>query len=426
MTSYVNPFSGQTISPSQVSYESLSLTANLQLEWPINGNDATPASAIIDVTATSSGTATGWLLELPPASQVSTGQSLIVRNIGSNTFTVTDYSGNTIIAVASGISQFIFLTNNSTTNGVWQSVVFGAGTSSANASALAGYGLLASGLTLNQSYNVTSYYTGATLGAANRAQFNVWTGGVGAFTLPSASTIGNNWFTIIRNNGTGILTLTPVGTDTIDGNANQQLQLTESLVIVSNGTTGYNTYAYGRSNTFAFTQLAQVVTGGTLTLTAAQGANIIQEYSGVLTSNQIIVLPSTVQLYSLQNSTSGAYTMTFKTAVSGGSTLVVNQGQTAFVVCDGTNVYSATSNSSSTFSSATLSAGTVLAPSLNFSGSTTTGLYLPASNQIGFAISASNGMTLSSTGLAVTNAITAGAITGTTITATTGIFGGTF
>ena len=415
MTSYVNPFSGQTISPSQVSYESISLTANLQLEWPINGNDATPASSIIDVTATSSGTATGWLLELPPASQVSTGQSLIVRNIGSNTFTVTDYSGNTIIAVASGISQFIFLTNNSTTNGVWQSVVFGAGTSSANASALAGYGLLASGLTLNQSYNVTSYYTGATLGAANRAQFNVWTGGVGAFTLPSASTIGNNWFTIIRNNGTGILTLTPVGTDTIDGNANQQLQLTESLVIVSNGTTGYNTYAYGRSNTFAFTQLAQVVTGGTLTLTAAQGANIIQEYSGVLTSNQIIVLPSTVQLYSLQNSTSGAYTMTFKTAVSGGATLVVNQGQTAFVVCDGTNVYSATSNSSSTFSSATLSAGSVLAPSLNFSGSTTTGLYLPASNQIGFAISASNGMTLSSTGLTVTNSVTAlGGIAGGT------------
>jgi hypothetical protein len=211
------------------------------------------------------------------------------------------------------------------------------------------------------------------------------------------------------------LTLTPVGTDTIDGNANQQLQLTESLVIVSNGVTGYSTYAYGRSNTFAFTQLAQVVTGGTLTLTAAQGANIIQEYSGVLTSNQIVVLPSTVQLYSLQNDTSGAFTLTFKTAVVGGATLVVNQGQAAFVVCDGTNVFSATSNSSSTFSSATLAAGSVLAPSLNFTGSTTTGLYLPASNQIGFAINATNGMTLSSTGLTVTNAVTAlGGIAGGT------------
>lgn len=415
MTSYVNPFTGQTISPSQVSYESLSLTGNLQLDWPINGTNGTPASAIIDVTATSSGTSTGWLLELPPASQVSTGQSVLVRNIGSNSFTVTDYGGNTIITIASGIAEFIFLTNNSTENGTWQSVVFGAGTSSANASALAGYGLLANGLTLNQAYNVTNYFSSAVLDATNRAQFNVWSSGVGSFTLPSAADVGNNWFTIIRNNGSGILTITPVGTDTIDGNANQQLQLTESLVIVSNGTTGFNTYAYGRSNAFAFTQLSQVVTGGTLTLTSTQGANIIQEYTGVLTSNQIVVLPSTVQLYSLQNATTGAYTMTFKTSVVGGTTLVVNQGQTAFVVCDGTNVYSATSNSSSTFSSATLAVGSVLAPSLNFSGNTTTGLYLPASNQIGFAINATNGMTLNSSGLTVTNAVTAlGGITGGT------------
>jgi hypothetical protein len=407
MTTYTNPFTGQTISPSQVSYEALSLTANLQLEWPINGNDATPASAIIDVTATSSGTATGWLLELPPATQVSVGQTIIVRNTGSNTFTVTDYGGNTIIAVSSGIAQFIFLTSNSTVNGVWQSVVFGAGTSSANASALAGYGLLATGLTFNQAYNLTNYYSSAVLSATSRAQFNVWSGGVGSFTLPSASDVGNNWFTIIRNNGSGVLTLTPVGTNTIDGNANQQLQLTESLVLVSDGSAGYNTYAYGRSNTFPFTQLAQVVTGGTLTLTSAQGANIIQEYSGNLTSNQIVVLPSTVQLYSLQNGTTGSYTLTFKTAVVGGSTVAVTQNQTALVVCDGTNVYSATSSTSNP-SSVVLNPGTVSSPTLSFLSNSTTGLYLPASSQIGFAIAGSNGMTLSSTGLAVTNGIAGG------------------
>jgi len=415
MTSYVSPFTGQTISPSQVSYESLSLTGNLQLDWPINGTNGTPASAIIDVTATSSGTSTGWFLELPPATQVSTGQSVLVRNIGSNKFTVVDYSGNTIVTVESGIAEFIFLTNNSTENGVWQSVVFGAGTSSANASALAGYGLLANGLTLNQAYNTTNYFSSAVLDATNRAQFNVWSSGVGSFTLPSAADVGNNWFTIIRNGGSGILTITPVGTDTIDGNANQQLQLTESLVIVSNGTTGFNTYAYGRSNAFAFTQLSQVVTGGTLTLTAAQGANIIQEYTGVLTSNQIVVLPSTVQLYSLQNATTGAYTLTFKTSVVGGGTLSVGQNQTAFVVCDGTNVYSATTSTSSSFTSATLAAGSVAAPSLNFTGSTQTGLYLPSTNNLGFAVNGSNGMTLNSSGLTVTNVVTAlGGIAGGT------------
>jgi hypothetical protein len=193
------------------------------------------------------------------------------------------------------------------------------------------------------------------------------------------------------------------------------LQLTESLVIVSNGTTGYSTYAYGRSNTFPFTQLAQVVTGGTLTLTAAQGANIIQEYSGVLTSNQIVVLPSTVQLYSLQNSTTGAYTLTFKTAVVGGGTLSVGQNQTAFVVCDGTNVYSATTSTSSSFTSATLTAGSVSAPSLNFTGSTQTGLYLPTSNTLGIAINGTVGALINSSGMTVTNAVTAlGGISGGT------------
>jgi hypothetical protein len=407
MTTYVNPFTGQTVSPSSVSYESLSLTANTELQWPINGNDNTPASSIIDVTATSSGTGTGWLLKLPPATQVSTGQSIIVRNVGANTFTVTDNGGNTIISVASGIADFIFLTDNTTVNGIWASVVFGAGTSSANASALAGYGLVATGLTLNQAYNVTSYYSTASLGAVNRAQFNVWAGGVGSFNLPSSSSLGNNWFTIIRNGGTGVLTLTPTGIDTIDGNVNMQLQLTESVVIVSNGSNGFSTYAYGRSSSFAFTQLAQVVTGGTLTLSAAQGANIIQEYSGALLSNQIVVLPSTVQLYSLQNSTTGAYTLTFQTSGIG-STVNVGQGQTALVVCDGTNVYSTTSNTSSSFTSATLAAGAVSAPSLNFLGNLTTGLYLPASNQIGFAVNGTNGMTLTTTGLTVTNGISGG------------------
>jgi hypothetical protein len=402
MPTYTNPFTGQTISPSSVSYESISISANTVLQWPINGNDNTPASSIIDCVATTS----GLLLELPPATQVSTGQSVLVRNTGSNTFTVTDNSGNTIIAITSGIAQFIFLTSNATVNGTWASVVFGAGTSAANASALAGYGLTPIGLTLNQAYNVTNYYSNATLSATTRAQFVVWSSGVGALTLPSASVVGNNWFSIIRNSGTGILTLTPQGTDTIDGNASQQLQLTESLVIVSNGSTGFNTYAYGRSSTFAFTQLVKTVTGGTTTLTPAEGANIIQEYYGVLTSNAIVVLPSTVQLYSLTNGTSGAYTLTFKTA-GVGTTQVVNQGQTAFVVSDGTNVYSTTSNAaaSGTF---TANVGSVSAPSINFQGNTSTGFYLPTSNTIGFAVNGVQAGTWSSTGLYVANGISGG------------------
>lgn len=408
MTSYINPFTGQTVSPASVSYEALSISSNTVLQWPINGNTGTPASSIIDVTATSSGTSTGWLLELPPATQVSTGQSVLVRNVGSNLFTVSDSSGNTIASVASGIAEFIFLTDNSTVDGTWASVVFGAGTSSANAGALSGYGLTPIGLTLNQAYNITDIYSSASLNDTNRAQFNVWAGGVGTLTLPAASVVGNNWFTIIRNNGTGILTLAPSGTDTIDSNLNMQLQLTESVVVVSNGVTGYNTYAYGRSNSFAFTQFAQVVTGGTLTLTAAQGANIIQEYSGALTSNQIVVLPSTVQLYSLQNNTSGSYTLTFKTAAVGGATVAVGQGQTAFVACDGINVYSTNTNTTNAFSSITLVPGSAAAPPLNFLGNTNTGIYLASTGTIGFTSSGTSQMTIDASGLKVLSGVVGG------------------
>ena len=382
MTTYTNPFTGQTVNPSQVSYEALTLSANTLLDWPINGTTGTPTASIIDVTAST----TGLYLIFPPATQVSTGQTVLVRNTGANPFTVTSYAatgvGATIISVDSGVAQYIYLTNNSTNAGTWASVTLGAGTSAANASALAGYGLLATGTTLNQAYSVTPYTTNQTLTSALRASLITWGGGVGAFTLPSASSVGANWFCMIRNNGSGILTLTPVGSDTIDGNANQQLQLTESLVIVSNGS-GWNTFGYGRSNLFAYTQLSLSVTGGTTTLTSAQAANTIQLYAGTLTSNQIIVVPSTVQLYTMTNNTTGSYSLTVKTAVGGGATLVIPQGTSFVVICDGTNVYNAASGAASSFTTITVGDGSLSVPSIKFTGDANSGIYLVTASQVG-------------------------------------------
>jgi hypothetical protein len=404
MTSYVNPYTGQTINPSQVGYESLSISVNTTLQWPVNGNDANVVANIMDVTATTSGLS----LILPSAQQVSVGQNIIIRNIGSNSFNVTDAGSNVIATIASGIADFIYLTDNSTDNGVWTVITFGAGTSSANASTLAGYGLIALNTTLNQAYNLSTISSTYTILPSARAGFVVWNGGVGTLTLPSSSSVGNNWFVIIRNGGSGIVTIQPQGTDTIDGNSNAQLQLTESFVIVSNGS-GYNTFAYGRSNQFAFTTLAKAITGGTVTLTSAEGANVIQEYSGVLTSNCTVVVPSTVQLYSLQNNTTGSYSLTFKTSSVGASTVVLSQGQTVIVICDGTNVYNAQTSTIATSSSLTLGNGSAASPSLNFSGDGTTGLYLVGSGQLGFAASGTNKMTLTTTGLLVPASIPGGA-----------------
>jgi hypothetical protein len=477
MTTYINPYTGQTINQSPIGYESLTLSSNTTLQWPINGNTTSVVAGIIEVTASSgSGSFTGYIsgttltisavgsgtlqvgqiitgtnistgttitalgsgsggigtytvsisqtvgssgsqititttalqLILPPATQVSTGQSILIRNVGTYTFTVTDNSGNTIASIASGIADYLYLTDNTTVNGTWAVVVFGAGVSQANAATLAGYGLMAIGSTLNQSYPVISVNTAYTFLASDRSSFYVWNGGAGTLTLPSSSVVGNDWFVIVRNSGTGILTLTPTGSDTIDGNVNQQLQLTESLVICSNGSTGYSTFAYGRSNTFVYTQLVVTLTGGTTTLTSAQAANTIQSYNGTLTSNAIVILPSTVNLYSLQNKTTGNYTLTFKTTATGATSVNLPQNQTIIAICDGSNVYNSQTASTNTQTQLTLGNGAASNPSLNFLSDTVTGLYLVSSGQLGFAVGGVNGMTLSSSGLVVPNGISGG------------------
>jgi hypothetical protein len=419
MTTYTNPFTGQTISPSQVGYESLTLSTSTTLNWPINGTTSSNVAAnIIEITATAS----GILVQMPPATQVSVGQAVIIRNVGTSgnyTFTVTDAQGNTIVSIpvaptsSTNNTYYIYVTDNTTVAGTWGNIALGTGTSSAQASTLAGYGLTAIGQTLNSAYPVTNLYTSTTLSAAGRASFYVWLSGVGTITLPSSSTVANNWYTVIKNNGTGIVTLTPIGSDTIDGNANQQLQLTESLVIVSNGSTGYNTFAYGRSNSFAYTQLALSLSGLSspyqYTLSSAQASNTIQNYTGVLNGNTTVFVPATVQLYALSNNTTGSYTLTISTGVSGGSTAVVSQNNTVMLICDGKNVYNANSLAFTTATSITFATGSASSPSINFQGNTTTGIYLPSSNTIGFTSGGTSIGSANSSGWYLTAGILGGA-----------------
>lgn len=397
MTTYTNPFTGQTINPSQVGYESLSITADTVLQWPVNGNDSTVVANIMDVTASSDGLS----LILPSAQQVSVGQNIIIRNIGSHTFSVKNAGLASIASIASGIANFVYLTDNTTDPGQWTVITFGAGTSSANAASLAGYGLAALNTTLNAAYNVQTQYSNYQILYSDRASFLVWESGAGTFTLPSTSSVGNNWFVIIRNNGSGILNIVPQGSDTIDGNANAQLQISESFVVCCNGSTGFFTFGYGQATSFFFTQLVKNVTGGTVTLTSSEASNLIQEYTGTLTSNCTVILPPTVQLYSLQNKTTGSYTLTFKTTTVGATTVVLPQSQTIIAICDGNNVYNSQTASTSTLSSLTLGNGTAGGPSLNFVGDNSTGMFLVGSGQLGFSAGGAGGMTLTTTGLRV-------------------------
>lgn len=404
MTTYTNPYTGQTISPTQVGYESLSISTDTTLEWPINGNTADVVANIIEVTAT----VASLKLFMPAATQVSVGQSALIRNIGVNSFTVVNRSGATIVSIASGIAQYIYVTNNSTEDGSWATVTFGAGTSAANAATLAGYGLKAISTTLNTVTPVTTFSANYTLDNTDLASMYVWTGGAGTVTLPTSATAGADWFVIIKNDGAGILNVVPQGANTIDGQVSAQLQIDESFVVVCSGT-NFFTYGYGQSSQFTFTQLVKSVTGGTVTLTASEAASIIQEYQGILTSGCTVLVPQTVQLYSLRNVTTGAFTLTFSTGVMGGTTLTLAQNQTILAICDGTNIYNAQTSTSSFINSLTIGNGTAANPSLSFSGDATTGLYLAASGQLGFAASGALAGRLTSTGLYLPVGINGGA-----------------
>jgi hypothetical protein len=164
---FVTVFGGQPQNPSQVYYSEVVLTADTEFFWPWNNQgEETIATKIVNVTAD----AGPFAYTLPSALQASPGEAILFFNIGSNSFDVAESGGGNIASVDAGTAKFIYLTDNSTEGGVWTVFTFGTGTSGADASALAGAGLMAIAGTLNESMSVTDFSnSGYNLTSAARA-----------------------------------------------------------------------------------------------------------------------------------------------------------------------------------------------------------------------------------------------------------------
>ena len=337
MPIYTDVFGGANIYPSEISYSELALTADVTLSWPEETSTNTNlATRIIDVTAATASLS----IFLPDAKKSGVGNTILFNNQGAQTFIVKNAGGTQIASIPTGTVWQIYLTSNTTTNGLWESLQFGATVSNANASALAGTGIVAVGTLLSQSVPITNFNSNYTAGDTDRAKMYLWTGsGAGVLTLPSAATVGNNWFMYLRNSGGGQVTLTPVGINTIDGLSTKAYQPTESSVIISDGTNFY-TLGFGQASTFVFDYTSIAVPGtGNYTLAGSELNRIAYNFTGILTGNRVIIVPATVQQYWVSNATTGAFTLTVKT--SAGTGVAVAQGSRAIFYCDGTNVVDA-------------------------------------------------------------------------------------
>lgn len=86
--------------------------------------------------------------------------------------------------------------------------------------------------------------------------------------------------------------------------------------------------------------ISRAVAGGTLDLSASpppaavhQALDFIQIFTGVLTSNQTVIMPNLSKMWSIINRTSGAFQLFVKT--TGGAACQIPQGCSKYVVCDG-------------------------------------------------------------------------------------------
>lgn len=346
MTTYTDVFGGSPVATNPDAYRAFSFSVDTTLSWALYNEDVgNIATDRMDITAS---TASLSLL-LPPSNQVSVGYSLLIRNTGANTFTVKTNIGGTIQAIAAGQIFYVYVTDNSTVAGTWSSFQFGTGTSTADANFLAGQGLVAISQTLNVAFPSTDFNAGFQLTTGYRGTIANWTGGSGTFTFAAAATLGNNWFVLIKNSGSGVLTLDP--SETIDGVSSINLNPLDSAIVACNGSL-FLTIGRSASGSSAviFTRLVKSVAGAVdVTLTSAEAAFDIQEYTGAITANINVIVPTAVGRWWFYNNTTGAFTVTIKT--SAGTGIALAQGTRSIYHCDGTNVVRSVDTGSGTVTS---------------------------------------------------------------------------
>lgn len=419
---YTSPFTGTVVTPTDVSYYALSFSTNQQLYWPstVNGSQV-PAARIIDCTPST----TGLSIALPAADQGTVGADILFRNKGSSAFTITNAIGGASVTIPAGISLYFYLSDNTSTAGVWQNVTFGAGTSAADAASLAGYGLAAINGKLATTQNVIDITSTPSITDASRASTYIWNSGLGTLNLPNISSLTPGWFIGFRNAGSGSLSVTPVSPALINGASTITVNPGDSGFIFYDVSTGnFVTVGLTAPSNITFTAETfdvDAISGNTLSLVSF--APIIQTYisqSAVRTTTLNVILPAITQIYVLVNETGDtAYNISFSIVGSSQPPLVLANGGIATVLSDGTNLYSLTQSSTGVFYAAN---GSAASPSYSFNTDHATGMYLAGTSVLGLSAHGTEVINIDATNTSAPLTTVTGSLAATL----TSVAGGTF
>ena len=120
-------------------------------------------------------------------------------------------------------------------------------------------------------------------------------------------------------------------------------------------------------------------------MTIANGAadvarNAVVRFTGALTAQRNIIVPSSSKTYIIRNNTTGGFGLNIKTAA--GTGVVVPAGQAMLVYCDGVNVMQAID----AIGAGKFADGSLAAPSIAFAAATNTGFHRQANTTIGVGV----------------------------------------
>lgn len=373
--SYTNIFGGYNINTAFPSYMRYVIDSDLQLNWASSFVDTAPG--VNNVTAQINDLnplVDNLTVTLADATLISVGQTIQFNNVGANNITINNFSGGELAIIPTiDNNQYIFyLQDNSTPAGTWGITHLGAGTSSADAVALAGMGTIALNSQINTNFPGKTIAGNYQVLASDRASILVWTGGTGTITLPSQIA---GFYIAINNEGSGVVSVTTPDGATIDGQGSFPLNPSESSYFIGVNT-NWNTLGYGVESFFQVNVLAPLdlsAVNPSITLTNSQSSRLVHQYTGNLANNVTVYYPAAAGQWYIWNHTTGAYTVRVQLAGPTGNPVIIPQGEKLILYSDGNSIYSTPTIATD----ATFPDGTEGEPGIIFTSDDTTGFYKP-------------------------------------------------